>query len=335
MPPTQSPANPAPYPLVFAPILKDKVWGGRRLAAFGKDLPAGQNIGESWELADMAVTSASGGGGGAAVSTITNGPLAGKSIRDASALWGPALLGPVKLTAGGGFPLLVKFLDAREDLSVQVHPSPAYAASHADSHLKTECWYIMAAEPGAVLYKGVKPGVTRDSFARHIQTGEVVDDMIAVPAVVGECHNLPSGTCHALGAGVLVAEIQTPSDTTYRVYDWGRTGRELHIAQALDCIDFGPAPAPARVPDDAPRGRLVTTEFFKVDGVRLDAGGVEPLGLGPRPTVVMMLEGDAELTGPAGTTALRAGETALIPACIAEESALTTASGLSALLACV
>lgn len=327
--------NPAPYPLIFAPILKDKVWGGRRLAAFGKNLPAGQNIGESWELADMAVTSASGGGGGAAVSTITNGPLAGRTVRDASALWGAALLGPVKLTGAGGFPMLVKFLDAREDLSVQVHPSPAYAASHADSHLKTECWYIMAAEPGAVLYKGVKPGVTRESFARHIQTGEVVHDMIAVPAVVGECHNLPSGTCHALGAGVLVAEIQTPSDTTYRVYDWGRTGRELHIEQALACIDFGPAPAPARVPEGSPRGRLVTTEFFQVDGVRLAAGASQPMGFGARPTVVMMLEGAAELAGPAGAVALKAGQTALVPAAIAEATTLRTAAGLNALVACV
>ena len=323
------------YPLIFDTILKDKVWGGRRLADFGKTLPPALNIGESWELADMAATSASGGGGGSAVSTIVNGPLAGRTIREASALWGSDLLGRAVLSPSGGFPLLVKFLDAREDLSVQVHPSPAYAAGHPDAHLKTECWYILAAAPGAVLYKGVKPGVTREAFADHIRSNQVVGDMIAVPAVVGECHNLPSGTCHALGAGVLVAEIQTPSDTTFRVYDWGRSGRELHVRQALECIDFGPAPAPARVPTGAPRGRLVTTEFFLVDGLHLPARGVAPLGFGARPTVVMMLEGGGELHTAGAVTPLRAGQTALVPACLAEAATLRGESRLGALLACV
>lgn len=330
-----------PYPLIFRPILKDKVWGGRALEAFGKPLPPGVNIGESWELADLSSTSASGGGGGSAHSEIENGPLVGKTIRDAVALWGDKLLGSTKLTATGGFPLLVKFLDARENLSVQVHPSPAYAAANPDSNLKTECWYIMAAAPGAVIYKGVKPGVDRETFAKHIQTNEVVGDMIAIPAVVGECHNLPSGTCHALGAGVLVAEVQTPSDTTYRVYDWGRTGRELHVKQALECTHFGPCEPATTVPSGTTRGRLVTTEFFTVDGLRLPQGARVRLGddmnaaCAGKPLVVMMLEGSLSVITAGGVTKLRAGQTCLIPASLACAAAGLAETPVNAIVATV
>jgi mannose-6-phosphate isomerase len=170
-----------PYPLLFKPILLDKVWGGRRLSQFGKQLPDGKQIGESWELADLAATSASGAGGGSAQSVIANGPLAGKTLHDAIGTWRRDLLGEVSLSKDGGFPLLVKFLDARDNLSVQVHPSPAYAAANEGANLKTECWYILAAEPvdgkPAVIYKGIKPGVTRETFAKHIADGTVVDDL--------------------------------------------------------------------------------------------------------------------------------------------------------------
>jgi len=303
------------YPLLFRPILKDKVWGGRALEQFGKALPAGQNIGESWELADLDATSASGGGGGSAHSIIENGPLAGKTLRDAINLWGSALMGTAKLTPAGAFPLLVKFLDARENLSVQVHPSPAYAAANRDAHLKTESWYILAAEPGAVIYKGVKPGVTCEAFAAHIKDNTVANDMIAIPAVPGEIHNLPSGTCHALGAGVLVAEIQTPSDTTFRVFDWGRVGRELHIEKALACTDFGPAPCGAALPAGSRRARLVTTEFYTIEEARPVAGERTPLKVTGGPTVIMMLRGGGELRGVShASVVLRAGATALVPA---------------------
>jgi mannose-6-phosphate isomerase len=218
--------------------------------------------------------------------------------------------------AVSGFPLLIKFLDASENLSVQVHPNPAYAAAHADANLKTECWYILDAAPESVIYKGVKPGVTRESFAHHIKDGSVVNDMVAVPAVVGECHNLPSGTCHALGAGVLVAEVQTPSDTTFRVFDWGRKGRELHIEEALECIDFGPAPAAAKLPKGKISAQLVGTDFFRVDEAYLPAGGVVPLAEsvdGPR--VLIVLSGSVTIrNGREDPVTAGTGTTALIPA---------------------
>ncbi len=312
-----------PYPLLLTPILMEKVWGGRRLEKLGKTLPAGKNIGESWELADLASTSPSGGGGSAAMSPIASGPLAGTTLRSALETWQRAALGSVRLTDSGGFPLLVKFLDARENLSVQVHPSPAYAAAHKDAHLKTECWYILAAEPGSVIYKGVKPGVTRASFEKKLASGaSVVDDLVAVPAVVGECHNLPSGTVHALGAGVLVAEVQTPSDTTFRVYDWGRQGRELHVKQAMECIDFGPAPQAARLPKGKTHARLVSTEFFRVYESVLPAGGLVQItgdkgagGAAAEPHVLIVLEGSVSVrVEREDPVVVVAGGTCLIPA---------------------
>lgn len=232
------------YPLTFEPIYKEKVWGGRSFETLGRTLPgdATTGIGESWELADLATTSASGGGGNAEYSVVANGPLKGQSIRELMQQYGEALLGQgVKPADDGGFPLLIKFLDAKENLSVQVHPSPEYAAAHKDAYLKSEAWYIIDHEPGAVIYKGLAPGVTPEMLRDALETNTdeaVVPLLNAIPAKNGDCHYLPSGTLHALGAGVLVAEVQTPSDTTYRVYDWGRTDRELHIEQAMACIDF-------------------------------------------------------------------------------------------------
>jgi mannose-6-phosphate isomerase len=310
-----------PYPLIFQPLLFEKVWGGRRLERFGKVLPPGKAIGESWELADMGATSASGAGGGAARSVIANGPMRGRSLRDALAQWD--ILGePARSRAAAkdGFPLLVKYLDARENLSVQVHPSPAYAASHPGAHLKTECWYILDADPGSMIYTGVRPGVTRDAFAAHVKGGTVVEALVAVPAVAGEMHNLPSGTIHALGAGVLVAEVQTPSDTTFRVFDWGRTGRELHVAQSLECADFGPAPAATR--GGARESALVSAPFYRVDELNLSC---ERRDAGPGCAVLMVLSGAGALTARDGSFAeveYGGATTILVPAPCADAAVL-------------
>jgi mannose-6-phosphate isomerase len=303
--------TPAPYPLLFEPVLLPKVWGGDRLAKFGKAVSPGDRIGESWELADLAATSASGAGGAGVRSVIANGPLKGRTLHDAMDLWGERLLGDAK-PIDGGFPLLVKLLDARENLSVQVHPSAAYAAAHAGAKLKTECWYILEAQPGSVIYKGVKPGVTRETFAQHIADATVLNDLVSVPAVVGECHNLPSGTVHALGAGVVVAEVQTPSDTTFRVFDWGRKGRALHISECLECMDLGPPPPALRLS----KGDVLTTEFFTVSQP-------EP-GKTVRPrsraaTVIMPLVGWGHMFWPGqpAITEVDQGQTILVPADIA------------------
>lgn len=311
-----------PYPLMFEPILKEKVWGGRRLALLGRELPEGAKVGESWEIADLGSTSASGGGGGEARSVIANGEMRGLTLADAIRAWGANLMGSVRLSVEGGFPLLVKYLDAGENLSVQVHPSAAYAARHPGSHLKTESWYVVDAAPGAVIYKGMKPGVTREGFASRLASGALVDDLVAVPVQRGDVHHLPSGTVHALGAGVMVAEVQTPSDTTFRVYDWGRTGRELHVEAALECIDFsGRGPAGAVRSDGSARCGLGSTPFYALSEVRL-LGGDEMVLDTPEdgPIVWMVLEGEGRLecTGDAfAPLELARGATVLLPATLA------------------
>ncbi|MDX2147705.1 MAG: type I phosphomannose isomerase catalytic subunit [Planctomycetota bacterium] len=352
-------------PLLLKPIFKEKVWGGRALESLAKSLPSGLSIGESWELADLSSTAASGGGGGSAVSIIENGPLAGLDLHAAIAHLGPELMGSVPLTPQGRFPLLVKYLDARENLSVQVHPSPAYltAHPHAGAHLKTECWFVVGAQPVSEqvsqqtglpreprIYKGFKPGAFRgttpgnpspeDAVGDAIASGRLVDMLDHVPAMPGECHTLPSGTVHALGAGVLVAEVQTPSDTTFRMYDWTREYRrpvrEMHVAESLQSLLFEPPPIATRFQPGAPATRLVDTPFFTVDEVRLAGGqpltanAIRPRAAAPEtpaaddaPVVLMMLWGNAILEPPQGPGVhLQLGRTALLPAQIARATTL-------------
>lgn len=320
------------YPLKFSPVYKEKIWGGRTLETLGRTLPSPDAmVGESWELVDLATTSASGGGGGAERSTITNGPLAGQTLAQVIADYGHEVMSDLPLSggaSGGGFPILLKYLDANENLSVQVHPSPEYAEAHDDAFLKSESWYIVAAQPGAVIYKGIKEGVTPEQLRKAIATNTdeaVVPLMIEVPVKPGDCHYVPSGTCHALGAGILVAEVQTPSDTTYRVYDWGRTGRELHVDQAIECIHFGPAdvseyelftPLPSKH-GGASLERLVACEFFRIDKVTAIAGFQDAAGEA-QPTVWMVLDGRGEVTGGGQTVTFEPGDTVLFPAGMAD-----------------
>jgi len=314
------------YPLKFEPIYKQKVWGGRRFERLGRELPgdATTGIGESWELADLSATSVSGGGGGAERSVIRNGPLAGKPVHEVIVSHGEPFMGRLQPTADGNFPILIKYLDASENLSVQVHPSADYTAAHADAHLKSEAWYIVDAEPGAVIYKGMREGVTAEQLREAIwqNTNEaVVPLLVEVSLKPGDCHYLPSGTCHALGGGILVAEVQTPSDTTFRVYDWGRADRELHVEQALQCIHFGPAATNAYEKRSHIAGmfttvsRLVTCEHFRIEKVRMSEGYEQEIPY-DQPTVWMVLEGKGTITSDGGfePVAFERGETLLLPA---------------------
>jgi len=314
------------YPLKFEPIYKEKVWGGRRLARLGRDLPGKENtpIGESWELVDLGETSVSGGGGGSARSIIANGPLADTGLHDAAHRFGAAMLGRLDLTDTGDFPILLKFLDANENLSVQVHPSAAYAAGHPETHLKSEAWYIVDADPGAAIYKGVREGVTPEQFRNAIERNDAAafeELLIKVPVKVGDCHYLPSGTCHALGGGILVAEVQTPSDTTFRVFDWGRSGRELHIEPALECIEFGPPRTDRYEQRSHIAGvhttvtKLVHCEHFRIEKIRMSEDYEQELPY-DQPAVWMVLAGQGTITPHNGAAAVdfHRGETLLIPA---------------------
>lgn len=309
------------YPLKFTPIYKEKVWGGRALETLGRDLPGGADtkIGESWELVDLAQTMASGGGGGAERSVIADGPLAGTTLHAAIQKHGKAIIGDLPLTDDGNFPLLVKFLDAHENLSVQVHPKPEYAAAHADAFLKSECWYVVDCEPDAAIYKGVTADLTPETFRTAIADGTIEQYLIKVPVKPGDFHYLPSGTCHALGAGVLVAEVQTPSDTTFRVYDWGRTGRELHVEQAIESMFFEPADTRRYEPNTRVEGEHATVthlgrcEYFVVDKVEVDSNYVAELPI-EQPTVWTVLSGSGTINvGGAPDVDFEQGETLLLP----------------------
>ncbi len=244
------------YPLKFKPIYKQRIWGGQKLReVFDKDLLPGEKIGESWELADLPDDK----------SVIANGELAGQTLCSAIKRYPKEIMGNENFS--GPFPLLVKLLDAQDILSVQVHPDPETCRRMGKGEPKTECWYIISAENDAVIYKGLKEGVTKEQFTEAIKKGNVADMLAKVLVEPGECHFLPAGTAHAIGPGLLIAEIQMPSDTTYRVFDWNRvddTGkaRELHIAEALESIHFDASDDNLSV---TTMGRLVDCEYFRID----------------------------------------------------------------------
>ena len=316
------------YPLLLAPIYKEKVWGGRGLEEFGRFLPGGSEamIGESWELADLPVTNPSGGGGEAARSVIRNGPLSKRTLGDVIRDFGPMVTGTMQLSPDGSFPLLIKYLDARENLSVQVHPSEAYAAEHPDVHLKSEAWYVVATEPGAKIYRGLVAGVDRELFQVAAQDGSLEALLRAEPVEPGQCIYLPSGTVHALGGGVLVAEVQTVSDTTFRIFDWGRTGRELHIQEALACIDFtGKEPETVDFEDvaaddgDWAMRPLVSCEHFQMNEWTA-LGTVPHAFVSDELSVLMVVSGSAIITwgeGEGRTLMVGRGDTVVLPAGLA------------------
>ena len=321
-----------PYPLLFQPILKAKVWGGDRLARLGKPVRPGDRIGESWEVADLDATSPSGGGGEPAHSLIRNGPLAGAPIRTALSLWGEALLGAASPAAGGGFPLLIKHLDAADNLSVQVHPSPAYAASHPGAHVKHEAWCVIEAHPGSLIHRGLKPGVTREDLRTHAERGTIAEALVAVAAQPGMLLPLPSGVIHALGAGVLVAEVQTPSDTTFRLSDWGRTGRALHLDEALaSAFDVAGEPTAPLSSLPAPNRSRITTERFVIERTSLVATHTIALSRSESPVILMVLRGRGRLGSGGEATPLSAGDTAVIPAACSD-AGLTADSAIEALI---
>jgi mannose-6-phosphate isomerase len=300
------------YPLTFHPIFMERVWGGRKLAElYGKRLPADLPIGESWEICDRP----------GAVSVIANGAHAGKDLHWAVREFGASLLGDAS-APNGRFPLLIKLLDAQEKLSLQVHPPPAKAAELAGEP-KTEVWYIAEAAPGATLYAGLKKGVTRGEFETRIRDGTVDECLHQVHVAQGDSMFLPSGRVHAIGAGLVICEVQQNSDTTYRVFDWNRVGldgkpRSLHIRESLASIDFNDFEPMLirgvfyRV-DSANVRPLVDTPLFTVSAFQAIVGA-EHLWKTGRMRVLGVLTGRLRLFWDKGELLLAAGQFCLIPA---------------------
>lgn len=269
------------YPLAFVPVFRDYIWGGRNLETlFGRKLPPGI-VAESWEISGHA----------SSPTRVEDGYWQGRTLPEVLSALGLDLVGhnSAAMLARGRFPLLVKLLDANRDLSVQVHPDDAYAAQHEGGELgKTEMWYVLHARPGARLIYGLEPGTTRESLRAALASNAVVDQLHHLAVAPGDCLFIPAGTVHALLAGIVVAEIQQNSDTTYRVYDWGRLGtngrpRPLHIEKALDVIDWGQVRPNSVQPTllfqagGVSSARLVACPQFVVERVEL-AGGAEYRG---------------------------------------------------------
>jgi mannose-6-phosphate isomerase len=332
------------YPLLFADLFKEKIWGGRRLETeFGRSLPRGKAIGESWEVSDRAPDT----------SIISNGPLRGTSLHGLLLERREDLLGPgVDLGRFPRFPLLIKFIDAHQVLSVQVHPPDDFARAHdPQDDGKTEMFYILAGSPGTVLYLGLRPGVTRADFQRAASVGGLKELLRPVSVAPGDCIFLPPGTVHAPGAGMFFAEVQQNSDLTYRVYDWDRVDadgrpRPLQLEKALAVIQWdapreptlwAPKVAPQPVAEGERRAEgglrrelLVASAKFTAERWTLAQPATVPL-LG-RFHILLALDGDVAIAWPRGEgpVLLPRGRTALLPAALAE--VLLTPRGRAVLL---
>ncbi len=298
-------------PLRFKPILREYLWGGRRLGSeLGKPIGAGDHGAESWEIVDH----------GADQSVVATGPWAGKTLHDMVTEHGKELFGrhdPLRQ-----FPLLFKFLDACQVLSVQVHPNDAQGARLDPPDLgKTEAWVVLAADPGATIYAGLNEGVDRDELARAVEAGACERCLHSITPRVGDCILIEAGTVHALGGGLLIAEIQQASDTTFRLFDWNRVDkngrpRPLHIRQALDITNYERGPVDPRPPQPTERPgveRLIACDKFILDRWRPDRAAKLVTNDGFH--ILTAIEGEVIVATDETSDTLRRGDTLLIPAC--------------------
>lgn len=292
--------------LQFKPIYQERVWGGRGLESYlGRKLPAGGPIGESWELVDRAE----------AQSVVAGGPWAGKTLRELIAANPVEIMGP-SWPRDRRFPVLVKWLDCRDRLSVQVHP-PAGIAPRLGGEPKTENWYFGRADAGAAVYAGLRPGVTRENFERAIGAGTVDKCLERLAVRDGDSLLIQSGTMHAIDAGNVILEIQQNSDTTYRVYDWGRLGldgkpRALHVRESLECLDANTAPRPQLIRKEWQSGMLVECREFTLRRERLAAGGRIAFASGKQARIISVVEGRLESGADSGPD-LELGDNVLLP----------------------
>lgn len=302
------------YPLLFAPVFKERIWGGRRLTRWFPQLPEGP-IGEAWVLSDHPQGR----------TPVLNGPLTGETLQTLKTRYGAALVGTRGISEKTGeFPLLFKLLDSQDDLSVQVHPTDAYEGLPAGELGKTEMWVVLHAEEGARVIYGLKPGVTAAAFEAAVRAGRTMDVMREIEVKAGDVLYVPAGTVHALGTGLLVAEIQQSSDTTYRIYDFDRVGldgkpRELHVEHALKVSHYGEPPAITHPEVTAPNqwAEICRSPYFAVYQGQISGemvGQTSPESF----EAIMLLEGAGTVAWAGGEAKLEAGSTVLLPACLGD-----------------
>ena len=308
------------YPLLFEPVLKDYIWGGRNLETrLGRKLPADTIIAETWEIAAHKDGTA----------TVSNGEHAGKLLTQLLEEQGLDLIGNRSKWAYDRnlFPLLIKILDANRNLSVQVHPNDDYALEHEGNELgKTEMWVVLHAEPGSDVILGVAEGTTPELFKQAIAEGRLEPFMNRIPVKTGDHINVPAGSLHAIMGGLLIAEIQQNSNTTYRVYDWNRVGhdgkpRPLHVDKALDVTNFtqvAPGKSEATLIADTEgikRELLNKTNYFTVERVTVDAGSqFKGSCTGETFEIWGVIEGSGKVSAGGVTETLNSIQFTLIPA---------------------
>jgi len=307
------------YPLKFYPILKQKVWGGKKLQElFHKK--ANGNIGESWEISGVEES----------ISEISNGPLKGNTLNAILENYKEKLVGEkVYQNFGNQFPLLFKFIDAREDLSVQVHPDDLLAKQRHNSFGKTEMWYILNVENEGKLIVGFNKKMDQKQYLHYLSENKITEILNSIPVKKGDVFVLKPGTVHAIGAGVLLAEIQQTSDITYRIYDWDRPDingqmRELHTDLALDAIKFNQSNSKIDYPTEKNESTPISsTVFFTVNKLELSENYTRNLEEIPSFTVYMCVEGSATIETDDFSEEIKMGETVLIPAQLPELKFIT------------
>ncbi|GGH02974.1 mannose-6-phosphate isomerase [Polaribacter pacificus] len=300
--------------LKFTPILKEKIWGGEKLKTqLGKKLTA-SNVGESWEISTVED----------AVSIVENGALAGESLNNLIGLYKEELLGKsVYATFGTQFPLLIKFIDAKEALSIQVHPNDLLAKERHQSFGKTEMWYVVQADADANLIVGFKEDESPSSYLKHLEEHRLTEILNIDKVVKGDVYFIPTGRVHAIGAGVLLAEIQQTSDITYRIYDWDRkdsegNSRELHLNAALDAIDYSSQESYKTdyLKEENTATKVISCPYFTTNflpisqRLELDHSDLDSF------VIYMCVAGKVRLAYQDCEATLQMGETILVPACI-------------------
>lgn len=302
------------YPLLFTPILKPTIWGGKKLASV-LDKPATdiESCGESWEISGVPNN----------ISVVANGPLADVGLTDLIKEYKGELLGKaVYQKYGEKFPLLIKFIDATQDLSIQVHPNDDLARRRHDSFGKTEMWYVVDAEEGATLISGFKKETSKEEYLEYFNSGRLTDLLNQELVSNDEVYFLPAGRVHTIGKGLLIAEIQQTSDITYRIYDFDRVDqdgnkRELHVEEALDAIDFKYYDNIKTTYNNLSTAEeLVSCAYFVCNRINTDQAILRDYKNLDSFKILMVLEGSGSLITSAGSFSYTKGNTYLIPASI-------------------
>jgi mannose-6-phosphate isomerase len=310
------------YPLQFQPILKDRIWGGTKLKDYLNKPISSDITGESWEISTVEND----------VSVVANGVLEGKSLNEIIALYPKEILGTrVHEQFGNQFPLLFKYLDAREDLSIQVHPNDELAKKRHNSFGKTEMWYVMQADKDARLIVGFKENSSKEEYVLHLENKTLLNILDTKKVQKGDVFFLNTGTVHAIGAGTVIAEIQQTSDITYRLYDFDRKDangnlRELHIDLALDAINYDVVDAERKyTKKDNVSNEVATCQYFTTNFIPLD-GAIKVKSNKETFKVYMCVEGEFTLNLEDTEYSYTTGDTILIPALTPHFELLGTAS---------